>query len=156
MTASEKHACSGAKPLVEVAVVIPALNEEACIADVVRRIQNAGIYVLGNFIFGLPEDNRERMQQTLDMALELNCEFANLYSAMAYPGSPLYRLAIDGGIELPEKWHHFSQHGYETKPLSTKARASDAEPNRRASAAPLPKADGLPGKTKRPAGFRTT
>jgi radical SAM superfamily enzyme YgiQ (UPF0313 family) len=90
------------------------------IADVVRRIQNAGIYVLGNFIFGLPEDNRERMQQTLDMALELNCEFANLYSAMAYPGSPLYRLAIDGGIELPEKWHHFSQHGYEAKPLSTK------------------------------------
>jgi glycosyltransferase involved in cell wall biosynthesis len=38
MTASEKHACCGAKPLVGVAVVIPALNEEACIADVVRRI----------------------------------------------------------------------------------------------------------------------
>ncbi len=90
------------------------------IADVVRRIQNAGIYVLGNFIFGLPEDNRARMQQTLDMALELNCEFANFYSAMAYPGSPLYKVALETRIELPEKWHHFSQHGYETKPLSTK------------------------------------
>ncbi|MBI1776654.1 MAG: radical SAM protein [Proteobacteria bacterium] len=90
------------------------------IADVVRRIQNAGIHVLGNFIFGLPEDNRQRMQQTLDMALELNCEFANFYSAMAYPGSPLYKMALESGIELPEKWHHFSQHGYESKPLSTK------------------------------------
>jgi radical SAM superfamily enzyme YgiQ (UPF0313 family) len=90
------------------------------ITDTVRRIQNAGIYVLGNFIFGLPEDNHARMQETLDMATALNCEFSNFYSAMAYPGSPLYRMAVEGGIDLPEKWHHFSQHGYETKPLATK------------------------------------
>jgi hypothetical protein len=76
--------------------------------------------VLGNFIFGLPEDNHARMQETLDMATALNCEFSNFYSAMAYPGSPLYRMAVEGGIDLPEKWHHFSQHGYETKPLATK------------------------------------
>ena len=30
------------------------------------------------------------MQATLDLAMDLNCEFANFYSAMAYPGSPLY------------------------------------------------------------------
>ena len=34
------------------------------------------------------------MQRTLDLALELNCEFANFYSAMAYPGSPLYEQAL--------------------------------------------------------------
>ena len=54
------------------------------------------------------------MQETLDLALELNCEFANFYSAMAYPGSPLY---ADGGrakaCALPATWHHYSQHGYE-------------------------------------------
>jgi len=93
-------------------------NEE--IKDVVRRIQEAGIYIIGNYIFGLPDDNIERMQQTFDLALELNCEFANFYSAMAYPGSPLYNDAIREGIELPDTWKDFSQHGYNTKPLANK------------------------------------
>lgn len=87
------------------------------IIDVVRKIQGAGIRVIGNFIFGLPDDTLERMQETLDLAIELNCEFANFYSAMAYPGSALYTQAVKQGLELPEKWHHFSQHGYETRPL---------------------------------------
>ena len=93
-------------------------NED--IVDVVRRIQNAGIYVIGNYIFGLPDDSIPRMQQTLDLALELNCEFANFYSAMAYPGSQLYTWAVRDGIELPKSWHQFSQHAYETLPMSNR------------------------------------
>jgi anaerobic magnesium-protoporphyrin IX monomethyl ester cyclase len=88
------------------------------IIDVARRIQGAGINIIGNYIFGLPDDNVPRMQQTLDLALELNCEFANFYSAMAYPGSQLYDSAIAGGLELPDTWQDFSQHGYNAKPLS--------------------------------------
>jgi len=89
------------------------------IYDTVRRIQNAGIYVIGNYIFGLPDDSVESMQDTLDMAIELNCEFANFYSAMAYPGSKLYTLAVEKEYPLPERWYHYSQHGYETLPLPT-------------------------------------
>jgi len=91
-------------------------NDE--IKDVVRRIQAAGIYIIGNYIFGLPDDSIERMQQTFDLALELNCEFANFYSAMAYPGSPLYLDAIRDGTPLPDTWKDFSQHGYNAKPLA--------------------------------------
>jgi len=91
-------------------------NED--IIDVVRRIQDAGIYVIGNFIFGLPDDTLPRMQETLNLALELNCEYANFYSAMAYPGSPLYKQAVKDGRELPDKWEDYSQHGYGTKPLA--------------------------------------
>lgn len=89
------------------------------IVDIVRVIQQAGIYVIGNFIFGLPDDTLETMQQTLDLAKELNCEFANFYSAMAYPGSPLYRMALEHGWGLPENWSGFSQHSYDCKPLPT-------------------------------------
>ena len=88
------------------------------IIDVVRRIQTAGINVIGNFIFGLPDDTQARMQETLDLALELNCEYANFYSAMAYPGSALYTEALAAGRELPEKWEDYSQHGYGTMPLA--------------------------------------
>lgn len=90
----------------------------ADIVDTVRRIQSAGIHIIGNYVFGLPDDTMARMQETLALAQELNCEFANFYSAMAYPGSKLYDMAIDKGVPLPKEWHHFSQHGYETLPLA--------------------------------------
>jgi anaerobic magnesium-protoporphyrin IX monomethyl ester cyclase len=87
------------------------------IIETCRRIQSHGINILANYIFGLPEDTHDSMRQTLDMALEINAEFANFYAAMAYPGSPLYRLAIDKGYELPQAWHHYSQHAFDTLPL---------------------------------------
>ena len=85
-----------------------------------EKVRAAGINVIGNYIFGLPEDDLPTMQATLDLALELNCEFANFYSAMAYPGSQLYNLAIKEGWPLPEKWSGYSQHAIDTLPLPTK------------------------------------
>jgi radical SAM superfamily enzyme YgiQ (UPF0313 family) len=90
------------------------------IFKVIEKVRAAGINVIGNYIFGLPEDDSETMQQTLDMALELNCEFANFYSAMAYPGSQLYNLALQEGWPLPESWSGYSQHAVDTLPLPTR------------------------------------
>lgn len=92
------------------------LNDED-IKDVVRQIQDAGISVIGNFIFGLPDDTRESMQQTLRLAKELNCEFANFYVAQGYPGSKLFEETP--AEDLPDSWAGYSQHSYETRPLRT-------------------------------------
>lgn len=89
------------------------------IVATVRRIQDAGIAVIGNYIFGLPDDDYDSMQATLDLAVELNCEMANFYSGMAYPGSALYRLAVERNWPLPARWQDFSQHAYEQLPLPT-------------------------------------
>ena len=86
----------------------------------IERVRAAGINVIGNYIFGLPEDTHETMQQTLDLALALNCEFANFYCAMAYPGSQLYRLALQEGWPLPVTWSGYSQHATDSLPLPTK------------------------------------
>lgn len=86
----------------------------------IRSVQGEGINVIGNYIFGLPEDDLDSMQATLDMALDLNCEFANLYCAMAYPGSALYDLALKEGWPLPDKWSGYSQHSSDATPLPTK------------------------------------
>ena len=86
----------------------------------VQRVRDAGINIIGNYIFGLPEDDHETMQETLDMALELNCEFANFYCAMAYPGSPLYVQAVQERWPLPKTWTGYSQHAEDTLPLPTK------------------------------------
>src|ERR1017187_1970946 len=49
--------------------VLKGRFQEDDIYKVVRRIQDAGIYLIGNFIFGLPDDDYESMQFTLDMSL---------------------------------------------------------------------------------------
>lgn len=89
-----------------------------------QKIRAAGVYAVGNYIFGLPDDTMETMQETLDLSLEINSEFANFYSAMAYPGSPLYEMAKEKGLLLPDDpggpgWVGYSQHAYETLPLPT-------------------------------------
>ena len=94
--------------------------EDVDIRDIVKKIREHGINVIANYIFGLPEDNMDSMQMTLDLALELNTEEANFYSAMAYPGSPLYGQAVREGWKLPERYAGFSQHSYYTQPLPTK------------------------------------
>jgi len=90
------------------------------IAKTVGKVGAAGINVIGNFIFGLPEDSHSSMQATLDLALELNCEFANFYVAMAYPGAQLYNDALRKGWPLPDTWNGYSQHAVDTLPLPTK------------------------------------
>ncbi len=83
-----------------------------------------GFYVGSNYIFGLPDDDLDSMKETLDLSLRINSEWANFYSAMAYPGSQLYPLAINNGWQLPDGpggpgWIGYSQHAYETLPLKT-------------------------------------
>lgn len=103
--------------------VLDAAGKKMTLAGIeatVRAIQDAGIAVMGNYLFGLPEDTQASMQQTLELAQRLNCEYANFYCAMAYPGSRLYEEALREQWPLPATWHGFSQHAYETCPLPTR------------------------------------
>lgn len=94
------------------------------IVKTTKKIQEHGIYIIANYIFGLPDDTTESMQETLDLALEINAEWANFYCAMAYPGSPLYERAKSMDLPLPDDtkgpgWIGYSQHGYDSLPLPT-------------------------------------
>jgi len=93
--------------------------EQEKVYQTIEAVRAAGINVIGNYLFGLPEDDVESMQATLDIAMELNCEFANFYCAMAYPGSQLYDIALKEGWRLPEGWNSYSQHSVDTLPLPT-------------------------------------
>jgi len=99
--------------------------EETNIKNIVEKITQYKINANGNYIFGLPEDTMETMQETLDMVLELPTAYVNLYCTQAYPGSELHRVASKNAPELlPENnnigWIGYSQHSYESFPLSTK------------------------------------
>lgn len=92
----------------------------AQVEKVVDMTYNQGMHICANFIFGLPEDDFDSMNETLKLMLDINAEWANIYSAMAYPGSRLYEMAIENEWPLPESWAGYSQYAYETLPLPTR------------------------------------
>jgi len=49
------------------------------VRNVVKMTKEEGIKIAGNFIFGFEDDTMETMQDTLDFADELDCEYNNLY-----------------------------------------------------------------------------
>jgi len=90
------------------------------IEQVIEWTKAAGIWIVGNFIFGLPEDDAESMQMTLDMAKRFNFEWANFYCAMAYPGTKLYDQVKAAGGALPKDWAAYGQYSANAQPLATK------------------------------------
>jgi len=74
------------------------------IRKVVKQIESHGIYTLGNYMFGLPDDTLETMQETFNLAVELNCTRPNFYCVIPYPGSQLHSLAEQRKLELPPEW----------------------------------------------------
>ncbi|MCG3774475.1 MAG: Hopanoid C-2 methylase [Nitrospira sp.] len=90
------------------------------IFSTLKRVRAEGINVAANYIFGLPDDDANSMKATLDLALEVNAEWANFYCTMAYPGSPLYEQALREGWRLPSTWSGYSQHAVDSVPLPTR------------------------------------
>ena len=93
--------------------------EDVQVKEVIDKIHEAGIDVMANYIFGLPGDDRETIDKTFKLSLELCTAGWNTYAAMALPGSLLYKNAKDMKIDLPKTYEGYSFHSYETLPLPT-------------------------------------
>ncbi len=94
--------------------------QEVNIRQIAKTIQDAGLNIISNYIFGFPDDTHETMQQTLDLALELNTEMVNMYPCQALPGSPLYNTARANGWALPDSYAGYAFLSYESQPLPTR------------------------------------
>jgi anaerobic magnesium-protoporphyrin IX monomethyl ester cyclase len=94
--------------------------KEVNIRDVCNTIRDADINIISNYIFGFPDDTMDTMRETLDLALELNTEMANMYPCQALPGSPMYHIAKKNGWNLPDSYEGYAFLSYESQPLPTK------------------------------------
>jgi len=94
--------------------------QQVNIRAVCKTIEDADINIISNYIFGFPDDTRETMQETLDLAMELNTEMANMYPCQALPGSPMYQIAKKNGWPLPDSYEGYAFLSYESQPLPTK------------------------------------
>tara|TARA_B100000586_G_scaffold3098_1_gene2088 strand:- start:1891 stop:3450 length:1560 start_codon:yes stop_codon:yes gene_type:complete len=99
--------------------------EDVDVREVIKKVHDADINVMANYIFGLPGDNHETIKKTFDLSLELCTLGWNTYAAMALPGSQLYKNAVQKKYKLPENYEGYSFHSYETQPLPTETLKSE-------------------------------
>ena len=86
---------------------------------VVKKSHDNGIDFCANFMFGLPGDDYDSMQDTLNLATELMAAFPSFFCTMAIPGSDLYEAALKQGLPLPDNWLGYASQGYDFLPLPT-------------------------------------
>lgn len=98
--------------------------QDQTVRKVAERTREHGIVPGANYIFGLPDDTLETMQDTLDLSMELCTENWNAYACYALPGSPLYRTAKQQGWEIGTEYSQYSFFSYDSLPLPTKTLTS--------------------------------
>lgn len=82
--------------------------------------KDAGIHILANFMFGLPDDTEESMRKSLTLCKEICPEWINFYVTMLYPGSKDYMDAVREGKIKEDKWIEYAQYSYECLPAGGK------------------------------------
>ncbi len=75
-----------------------------------REAKAAGLQTMGFFIFGLPSDTEETMEDTIRFALELDPDLANFMLAAPYPGTELWEIARRDGRLFSTDWRDYAIH----------------------------------------------
>jgi radical SAM superfamily enzyme YgiQ (UPF0313 family) len=84
-------------------------------AEVIKKsfevCRKLGIRTLSTFIIGSPEETREDIQESYNMAKELNADYTTFYYLSPYPGTEIYKMAIKNGwlradIPFSQLWAH--------------------------------------------------
>lgn len=70
------------------------------IADAFRRARACGLRTVGTFVIGLPEDTPESLENTLQLAVDLELDFMSVNMAVPRFGTAFRQRTIDSGLTL--------------------------------------------------------
>ncbi|MDH4135862.1 MAG: B12-binding domain-containing radical SAM protein [Anaerolineae bacterium] len=93
--------------------VLDSIKKQQTVDEVRRAFANArkaGLETMGFFIFGLPNDTEETMEDTIRLALELDPELANFMIAAPFPGTEMYNIVLREGHLFSHDWRDFAIH----------------------------------------------
>ena len=77
-------------------------NDTRTMKEHVKRVHDAGINVMGAFVFGLPGDDPSCFDRTLEFVADTGIDFIVANIIQPYPGTGTFRDALAGGEFLPE------------------------------------------------------
>lgn len=91
--------------------------------DIARRFtrdcRRLGIVIHGTFVLGLPGETRETIEETIRYAQEINPHTIQVSLAAPYPGTFLYKQAIENGwLHEEDPEHLVNERGVQLSPLS--------------------------------------
>ncbi len=95
--------------------------KKGMLVDVARRFtkdcHELGIAIHGTFILGLPGETKETIQETIRFATEINPHTIQVSLAAPYPGTFLYRQAVENGWLDEDNAELVDDHGVQVAPL---------------------------------------
>lgn len=80
------------------------------VREAFKNAKAAGLQTMGFFIFGMPGDNEETMEKTIQLALELDPKLANFLLAAPFPGTAMYDMIKKGGEVFADTWGEYAIH----------------------------------------------
>jgi radical SAM superfamily enzyme YgiQ (UPF0313 family) len=85
--------------------------------EAIKMTKKLGITTLADFMIGSPEEEREDILKTIELALRLKPDFAQFTITTPYPATELYRLGLESGLIKDDYWKGFAEEpddGFET------------------------------------------
>ena len=76
--------------------------------EAIRLCEEAGIKTQAFFLFGIPGETQETIQQSIDFAKELGASTVQFAVAIPQPGSPLYEQCVQNGWLVYDDWEDFA------------------------------------------------
>jgi len=74
----------------------------------VKLAHRAGLRTRGSFILGLPTETAEESRETIRFAKTLPLDVAKFALATPYPGTDLYEIAVEEGLDVGGDWSRMS------------------------------------------------
>lgn len=82
--------------------------------ECVNETKKAGIKVLCDFMIGSPGETKEDLDLTMKFIKETKPDFVQFSVTTPYPGTELYKLALEEGIIKSDVWKEFAKQPYES------------------------------------------
>jgi anaerobic magnesium-protoporphyrin IX monomethyl ester cyclase len=77
--------------------------------NTVKICKSAGLEVYCDFMIGFPDEEKEDVQKTLDLALEIDADFIQASYVIPYPGTRMYAEGIKNNFLIyPADWEKYN------------------------------------------------
>jgi len=95
--------------------------KKGMLIDVAKRFtkdcHDVGVVIHGTFILGLPGETKETIEETIKFATEINPHTIQVSLAAPYPGTFLYKQAVENGWLDKQHAELIDDHGIQIAPL---------------------------------------
>jgi anaerobic magnesium-protoporphyrin IX monomethyl ester cyclase len=76
--------------------------------ETIKKLEEKGIFVKSMFMIGNPEDNEDKIKETIDYSVELKNTLAQFSVFTPYPGTPVFKSFED--IVTAQKFEDYNQY----------------------------------------------